>query len=103
MKNKDKRIVEFDAVIRAICTELGLTYAGVDVDEGEIIDSIKNLKTKIARAYGYLWHVNNNPDAPIPLYSTEKAGYEARKILRDTMTHEQRGKAISKVRKLLTA
>jgi len=101
MKNKDERIVEFDAVIRAICTELGLTYAGVD--EGEIVGSIKNLKTKIALAYGYLWHVNNDPDAPIPLYSTEKAGYEARKILRDTMTHEQRGEAINKVSKLLTA
>ena len=52
-------------------------------------------------AYGYLWHVNNEPFAPIPTYSPERAAYDARKILLHVMTHEQRGKAIEKVRALL--
>jgi hypothetical protein len=55
----------------------------------------------IATAYGYLWHVNNEPMAPIPLYSPETAAHEARKILRDLMSHEQRGEAINRVQKLL--
>jgi hypothetical protein len=58
---------------------------------------------KVALAYGYLWHVNNEPAAPIPMYSPERAAYEARKILRDLMTHEQRGVAINKVAALLAA
>lgn len=53
------------------------------------------LTTKIALAYGHLWHVNNEPAAPIPIYTPEKAAYEARKILRDTLTSEQRGDAIN--------
>ena len=55
----------------------------------------------IALAYGYLWHVNNEPFAPIPTYSPERAAYDARKVLLHVMTHEQRGKAIEKVRALL--
>ena len=40
------RIKEFDAVIRAICTALNMSYAGVDVDRGEIVAEIKNLKNR---------------------------------------------------------
>lgn len=78
--------------------------AAKDIDDeyDKLIAENEELKNKVSLAYGYLWHVNNNPDAPMPLYSTEKAGYEARKILRDTMTHEQRGEAINKVSKFLT-
>lgn len=61
----------------------------------------KKLEDAIALAYGYLWHVNNEPMAPVPMYSPEKAAYEARKVLRDLMTHEQRGEAINKVQGLL--
>lgn len=51
----------------------------------------------VATAYGYLWHVNNEPAAPIPMYSPEKAAYEARRALRDLLTSGQRGEAINKV------
>lgn len=61
----------------------------------------KKLRDAIALAYGYLWHVNEEPLAPIPLYSKEDAAYAARKVLRDLMTHEQRGEAINRVQALL--
>lgn len=67
-----------------------------------IIEYAKKLEDAIAMAYGHLWHVNNEPMAPKPTYSPERAAYEARKILRDLLTHEQRGAAINKVQKLLT-
>lgn len=53
--------------------------------------------TNVADAYGHLWHVNNEPMAPIPMHSPEKAAYEARKILRDMLTAEQRGEAINRI------
>ncbi|MDE2202701.1 MAG: DUF551 domain-containing protein [Burkholderiaceae bacterium] len=55
----------------------------------------KRWQEAVAEAYGYLWHVNNDPAAPIPLYSPERAAYEARKRLRDLLTTEQRGAAIN--------
>ena len=58
------------------------------------------LRKKIAVAYGYLWHVNNEPGTPCQ-YPPERAAYEARKILRDTMTHEQRGDGINAARELM--
>jgi hypothetical protein len=58
------------------------------------------LREKIAIAYGYLWHVNNEPMTPCQ-YPPERAAYEARKILRDTMTHEQRGDGINAARELM--
>lgn len=60
----------------------------------------KELREKIAIAYGYLWHVNNEPGTPCQ-YPPERAAYEARKILRDTMTHEQRGDGINAARELM--
>lgn len=76
-------------------------YEGLFDGETEQDREIRLLRAKVALAYGYLWHVNNEPMAPIPLYSPEKAAYEARKILRDTMTHEQRVSAIRRVQALL--
>ncbi|MBK8810780.1 MAG: hypothetical protein IPN69_08635 [Acidobacteria bacterium] len=67
----------------------------------EAATEIERLRAAMALAYGYLWHVNNEPMAPVPLYSPEKAAYEARKVLRDMMTHKQRGEAINMVRALL--
>lgn len=61
----------------------------------------KELRDKIAIAYGYLWHVNNEPCTPYQ-YPPERAAYEARKILRDTMSHEQRGEGIEAARELMS-
>ena len=60
-------------------------------------------RSAVAMAYGHLWHVNNEPMAPIPLRSEESASYAARKLLRDLMTTKERGEAINAVQKLLTA
>jgi|WetSurMetagenome_2_1015567.scaffolds.fasta_scaffold415882_3 hypothetical protein len=65
-------------------------------------DWIKRLQEQksISIAYGYLWHVNNESGTPNQ-YPPERAAYEARKVLRDLMTHEQRGEAINMVRELM--
>lgn len=55
----------------------------------------------VALAYGHLWHVNNEPAAPIPMRSPETAAYEARKALRELLTHEERGNAINEVGALI--
>ena len=60
-------------------------------------------KQAVALAYGHLWHVNNEPMAPIALRSSETAAYEARKQLRDLLTREERGLAINQVQALLAA
>ena len=60
----------------------------------------KKLEDAIAIAYGYLWHVNNEPGTPNQ-YAPDKAAHEARKVLRDLMTHDQRGEAINRVRDLM--
>ena len=55
----------------------------------------------VMEAYGHLWHVNNEPAAPIPMRSPEKAAYEARKCLRELLTKEERGEAINAVGQLI--
>jgi hypothetical protein len=55
----------------------------------------------VQEAYGWLWHVNNEPMAPIQMWSPESAAHEARKCLRDLLTTEQRGEAINAVQGLL--
>jgi hypothetical protein len=57
----------------------------------------------VALAYGHLWHVNNEPMAPVPLRSPETAAYAARKVLRDLLTNEERGEAINAVQALLAS
>jgi hypothetical protein len=61
----------------------------------------------IATAYGYLWHVNAAdgapPEAEVLSVTPKRAAYEARKALRDLLTHEQRGKGINDVRAHLAA
>jgi hypothetical protein len=57
---------------------------------------LAGLRDKIGMAYGYLWCVNNEPCAP-DYMPPERMAYEARKLLRDTMTHEQRGAFINRV------
>lgn len=59
----------------------------------------------VAVAYGLLWHVNAGLDAPhgTPSLTPEKAAYEARKLLRDLMTKEQRGDGINAAREHMLA
>ena len=60
-------------------------------------DEIGRLRHLIGTAYAFLWCVNNEPGTPVAIYPPERAAYEARKLLRDTMTHEQRGHYINQV------
>ena len=57
----------------------------------------------VALAYAHLWHVNNEPMAPIPIRSNETAAYAARKLLRDLLTKDERGQAINEVNAMLSA
>lgn len=66
----------------------------------ELVDGY--VMERVAIAYGYLWHVNNEPGTP-QQYPPGRAAYEARKLLRDLMTNEQRGQAITKVRAMIQA
>ena len=54
-----------------------------------LVRELEKLREVIGLAYGHLWMVNR--------YQPERASHEARKILRDTMTHEQRGEFINRV------
>jgi hypothetical protein len=58
------------------------------------------LREAIQQAYGYLWHVNNEPGTPNQ-YAPEKAAYAARRLLRDLLTHEQRGVGINMARRAI--
>ena len=49
----------------------------------------------VAKAYGYLWHVNEMNADFARIYPPAKAAYAARKVLREFLTHEQRGEAIN--------
>lgn len=111
-------ISQFDAAIRRIAAELtGQACGGVDTGDeinpetGEpygngghtgwlLSMEARKLRDAIAMAYGYLWHVNNEPGTPNQ-YPPERAAYEARKILRDLMTTAQRGEAINRSRELM--
>jgi hypothetical protein len=77
-----------------------ITYPAADVATDAARDAI-------ATAYGYLWHVNAAHDAPpeaeVLSITPEQAAYEARKVLRDLLTHEQRGKGINAVRAAMSA
>ena len=57
-------------------------------------EELRSLKDSIAMAYGFLWHVNNEPGTP-QQYDPERAAYEARKILRDKLTNEMREHGIN--------
>lgn len=52
------------------------------------------LRAAIGEAYGYLWCVNNEPGTPHQ-YPPERAAYEARKLLRDLLTTQERGRFIN--------
>jgi hypothetical protein len=58
---------------------------------------IERLMEGIGTAYGYLWHANDEPGTP-NRYGSERAAIEARKVLREILTVEQRGKGINAAR-----
>lgn len=67
------------------------------------VERLRVDRQAVATAYGYLWHVNNEPGTPAPMYSPERAAYEARKLLRDQLTTAERGEAINAVRATILA
>ncbi|WP_447896794.1 hypothetical protein [Stenotrophomonas acidaminiphila] len=71
--------------------------------DGQLPDSPKGGSDALSRAYGYLWHVNHPEDIPAghPFMSSDRAAVEARKELRDMLTHQQRGEGINWVRQKL--
>lgn len=66
---------------------------------------IAELEAQLALAYGLLWHVNAGMDAPhgTPSLTPERGAMESRKILRDLLTHEQRGDGINAARNYMVA
>lgn len=64
---------------------------------GEAVAMSNEAKAAVKLAYGHLWHVNNEPAAPIAIYDTEKAAYAARRQLRGLLTSQERGDAINHV------
>ncbi len=74
--------------------EHGLDKALEDA-EAKIVEWLA-LQDKVGMAYGYLWCVNNEPGKPHHM-PPERMAYEARKLLRDTMTHDERGQYINAV------
>lgn len=55
------------------------------------------LREAVKTAYGYLWHVNNEPGTPNQ-YAPERAAYKARIVLREQLTKDERGEGITVVR-----
>lgn len=55
---------------------------------------VRSLREAVQTAYGFLWCVNSELGTP-HRYSAERAAYEARKVLRDLLTHEQIGAGIN--------
>ncbi|WP_336817247.1 hypothetical protein [Burkholderia gladioli] len=70
--------------------------SGAVAADGAPTDYEKLLAT-VGTAYGYLWHINEMTEAPIPHYSPAKAAYASRRVLREFLTSEQRGIAINEV------
>ena len=71
-----------------------LTPEAKDVEITALRAEVRALREAVQTAYGYLWCANNEPGTP-HRYSSEKAAYEARKVLRDLLTNEQRGAGIN--------
>lgn len=88
-----------------------MTYDYNDPDRNRGMESLRGpdprdaeiarLREAIQTAYGYLWHVNNEPGTPNQ-YAPERAAYEARRVLRDLLTREQRGQGINAARAALS-
>lgn len=58
-------------------------------------ETVRGLRRDIADAYGWLWCVNEEPGTP-NRFPAERAAYNARRLLRDLLTSEERGAGINK-------
>lgn len=101
-----------DRMMAVLVPKFGEAFDGDFDTMLEAINALKRIDASInggsnamSRAYGYLWHVNHPEDIPTghPFMSADRAAVEARKELRDMLTHEQRGEGINCVRKKLLA
>jgi hypothetical protein len=59
--------------------------------------------TNVQLAYGYLWHINEEPMAPVLMLSSAQAANKARHYLLGLMTKDEQKTAIEAVRGLLGA
>ena len=75
--------------------ELSQVTQATTAKEIELSKKLTYLQDRVGLAYGFLWCVNNEPGTPNQ-YPPERAAYEARKLLLDTLTHEQRGEYINR-------
>lgn len=93
------RFVESHACGGSYFNENMKRVAALLAEDGKAGGEVMNDEAKAAvkLAYGHLWHVNNEPAAPIAIYDTEKAAYEARRQLRGLLTDKERGEAINHV------
>lgn len=60
----------------------------------EAREDAEQLRSAVVGAYGWLWCVNQEPGTPNQ-FPAEKAAYKARALLRELLTHEQRGVGIN--------
>ena len=63
-----------------------------------IASRVKVLEDAIALAYGHLWCINTEHGTPAPMRIPEAAAHDARIILLDLITKEQRGNGIDAAR-----
>lgn len=88
------------ASIQAVVQKLSLARARIaDLESAAQAPAANGdaLREAVKTAYGYLWHVNNEPGTPNQ-YAPERAAYEARKVLREHLTKDERGDGINVVR-----
>ena len=91
-----KTTMETEAIDR-LFLELAQVTQATTVKELALQSELALLREAVGIAYGHLWMVNNEHGTPGDIYTPERAAYEARKMLRDTMTHKQRGEFINRV------
>jgi len=82
---------------RAFCQKCGKAEADHPTAPVAAQKADDALRTAVKTAYGYLWHVNNEPGTPNQ-YAPERAAYEARKMLRAHLTNDERGEGINAAR-----
>lgn len=69
----------------------------VQSDRASTTIQLNQWRAAVHEAYGWLWHVNTEPMAPMPMWSPEQAAYMARRELRELLTMTERGNAINSV------
>jgi len=76
-------------------------YFGAAIAVGTAAQEIAALREAMALAYGHLWCINDEPGTPSRMYAPMEAAYQARQILRELLTGEQRGNGIDAARAAL--